>query len=359
MEKLKVGIIGAGGIAQYVHIPSYQKIEGVEVVAVSDINEEKLDYVAEKFKIPKKFKDWKDLLSEDIDIVSICSPNSFHAEQTICALNAGKNVMCEKPACLNLHQAEEIFRTVKKTGKKFMVAFNKRFLPEIKFLKKLIENGEFGEIYYVKTSYLRRRGIPGLGSWFTTKKLAGGGPMFDIGVHIVDLAIYLMGGPMPELVVGAYYDKFKDKATDGGWPPIESRIGDKKTGIFDVEDFACGYVKLSNGATLFVEASWAGNCQPGIKTIIMGTKAGAEIPDPLNPQNPLRIYSEINGTLTDITPSLPKTSPNFSYEEEIKHFIECIREDKEPITKEREIISVIKIIEGIYKSAETGQAIKY
>ncbi len=356
MEKLKVGIIGAGGIAQYAHIPCYQNVEGVEVVAISDINEEKLKYVAEKFKIPKTFGHWQDLLAQDIDIVSICSPNFLHAEQTIAALNAGKNVLCEKPVCLNVQQAEEIFKTVKKTGKKFMVAFNRRFSAESKVLKKLIEKGEFGEIYYVKTSYLRRRGIPGLGTWFTTKKLAGGGPMLDVGVHMLDFVIYLMGGPMPEVVIGTTYNKFKDRAVDGGWPPIESRIRDKKTGVFDVEDLASGYIKLSNGATLFVEASWAGNCQPGLKTTIMGTKAGAEIPDPLNPQNPVRIYSEINGILTDITPSLPKASP---YQEEIDHFVECVREDKEPITRKEEVISVIKIIEGIYKSAETGKVIRY
>jgi len=354
MRKLKVGIIGAGGIAQVTHIPCFQKIDGVEVSAIADINEEKLKFISEKFNIPKTFKNWEDLVNEDIDIVSICSPNVFHAEQSIKALKAGKNVLCEKPMCLSSEEAERVFEAVEKSGKKFMGAFPRRFTGETVVLKKMIDKGEFGEIYYAKTGYLRRRGIPGLGTWFTNKKLAGGGPMMDVGVHVLDMTLYLMGSPKPELIIGSTYNKFKDKATDGGWPPAETRMGDKSTGTFDVEDLASGFVKLSNGATLIVEASWAGNSDTGLKTSLFGTKAGAQLPDPQDSSKPVRIYSETNGILTDITPQIPQID---SYQEEINHFIECVRENKEPITKKEEIISVVKIIEGIYKSAETGKPV--
>jgi len=354
MGKLKVGIIGAGGIAQFAHIPCFQKIPDVEVIAISDINEEKLKFVSEKFKIPKTFKNWESLLEEDIDIISICSPNVFHAKQSIASLESGKHVLCEKPICISSKEAEEIFKTVEKTGKKFMGAFPRRFSGEAKVLKTLIEKGDFGQIYYVKTNYLRRRGIPGLGTWFTNKNLSGGGAMMDIGVHMLDFVIYLIGAPMPEIIVGTTFNKFKEKAIDGGWPPLETRIGDKKTNIFDVEELSSGYIKFSNGVALFVEASWAGNSEEGSRTSIFGTKAGAQLPDPEDPLKPIKIYSEINGILTNITPFVPKSDV---YQEEFNHFIECIRKDKEPITKKEEIISVVKIIEGIYKSAETQKPV--
>ncbi|HRR96322.1 MAG TPA: Gfo/Idh/MocA family oxidoreductase [Candidatus Ratteibacteria bacterium] len=356
MKKLKVGIIGTGGIAQVSHIPNFQKIEDVEVSAISDINKEKLNYVAEKFNIPKTFTDWEKMLEEDIDAVVICSPNSFHSIQSIKAMEKGKHVLCEKPICLSVEEAEKIFDTVDKTGKVFMGAFPRRFLGETIVLKKMIDNGDFGEIYYLKASYLRRRGIPGLGTWFTNKKLAGGGPMMDVGVHVIDMVLYLANLTDPKIIIGTTFEKFKDKAVDGGWPPIETRKGEKVTNKMDVEDLSCGFVKFSNGATLFVEASWAGNSETGLKASLFGTKNGAQLPDPENKENPVRIYSEIDGIISDITPQIPILDP---YLEEAKHFIECIKENKFPITKKEEIISVVKIIEGIYKSSETGKAIIY
>jgi len=356
MGKLKVGIIGAGGISQVVHIPNFQKLEDTEVVAISDINEEKLKYVSEKFNIPKTFTDWEKMIEEDIDAVVICSPNSFHAVQSIKAMESGKHVLCEKPLCLNVAEAEEIFKTVEKTGKVFMGAFPRRFIGETVVLKKMIDNGEFGEIYYLKASYLRRRGVPGPGTWFTSKKLAGGGPMMDVGVHMIDMVLYLTGLTDPKIIVGATFETFKEKAIDEGWPPPETRKGDKSTGKMEVEDLASGFVKFSNGAVLFVEASWAGNSDTGLKGSLFGTKAGAQLPDPENKKNPVRIYSEIDGVVVDITPEIPERD---GYFEEVKHFVECIKENKEPITKKEEIVAVVKIIEGIYKSSETGEVVTY
>ncbi len=346
---IKIGIIGAGGISQVAHIPNFQKIDGVKVEAICDINEEKLNYVADKFNIPKKFTDWEKMVEEDMDAVVICSPNVFHAVQSIKAMENGKHVLCEKPICLTVKEAEDIFKTVEKTKKVFMGAFPRRFLGETVVLKKLVNDGFFGEIYYLKASYLRRRGIPGLGTWFTSKKLAGGGPMMDVGVHMIDMVLYIAGLTDPKIVFGATFEKFKDKAVDGGWPPAETRKGDKPTGKMEVEDLANGFVKFSNGAVLFVEASWAGNSEVGLKGSLFGTKAGAQLPDPLDNKNPVRIYTETNGVVSDIIPEIPKID---TYFEEVKHFIECIREGKQPITKKEEIIGVVKIIEGIYKSAE-------
>ncbi len=354
MDKMKVGIIGAGGIAQTTHIPCFKKVENVEVSAIADINKEKLQYVAEKFEIKYTFTEWERLIDTDVDAVVICTPNAFHAEQSIQAMKAGKHVLCEKPVCLTGAEVEKVFSISEKTGKKFMAAFPRRFSGEAKVLKQMIEGGEFGEIYYIKAGFLRRRGIPGLGTWFTNKKLAGGGPMMDVGVHILDFVMYLAGAPMPELIIGSKYNKFKDSATDGGWPPMDTRKGDKASGKMEVEDLASGFVKLASGATLFIEASWAGNSEVGIKASLMGTKAGVQMPDPVDPKNPVRIYSENKGILTDILPAIPSSN---TYQEEVNHFVECIRKDRQPITKKHEVLSVVKIIEGIYKSAETGKPV--
>jgi predicted dehydrogenase len=354
MERIKVGIIGTGGIAQTVHIPNFKKVENVEVSAIADINKEKIQYVAKKFGIKQTFTEWEKLMDSDIDAVVICSPNAFHAEQSIKAMEKGKHVLCEKPVCLTAREVKSVFSVSEKTGKKFMAAFPRRFSGEAKVLKPMIDNGDFGEIYYIKAGYLRRRGIPGLGTWFTNKKLAGGGPMMDVGVHMLDLVMYLSGAPMPEIIIGSLYNKFKDSATDGGWPPAETRKGDKASGKMEVEELAAGFVKLSNGATLFIEASWAGNSEVGLKGSLFGTRAGVQIPDPLDSKNPLRIYSENRGVLTDTIPAVPASN---AFQEEAEHFIECIRENREPITKKHEILSVVSIIEGIYKSAETGKPV--
>ena len=354
MKKIRVGIIGSGGITQVAHIPSLKKIEGVEITAIADVNEEKLRYVGEKFEIKGLFTDWEKMLEADIEAVVICSPNALHAEQSIKAMEKGKDVLCEKPVCLTSKEAEKIFNVAEKTGRLFMAAFPRRFSGEAKVLKPMIEKGEFGEIYYIKAGYLRRRGIPGLGTWFTDKKLAGGGPMMDVGVHMLDLVIYLTGAPEPQIIFGTKYEKFNDKAVDGGWPPMETRKGDKATGKMEVEDLACGFVKLSTGATLFVEASWAGNSETGLKASLFGTEAGVQMPDPQDPKNPVKIFSESNGILTDIIPQLPQSD---MYYEEVVHFIDCVRKRKRPITSKKEIMSVVKIIEGIYKSAETGSPV--
>ncbi len=353
MKKLKVGIIGAGGISQAAHIPNFQKMEEVEVFGLCDINKEKLNFVADKFKIPQKFTEWEKLIEQDIDIIVISSPNVFHKNQSIKSMENGKHVLCEKPIAITGNDAEEIIKIAEKTGKKFMGAFPQRFANHTYVMKKMIEDEQFGDIYYAKASYLRRRGIPGLGSWFTTKKLSGGGPMLDVGVHILDLAIYLMGCPEPISVLGTTFNKFKDSATDGGWPPLETRIGDIPGKTFDVEDLASGFVQFKNGSSLFIEASWAGNSETGLKLSLFGTKSGAQYSS--EEKNPLKIFSETNGILTDTFPILPNVD---SYLEEVKSFIECIRKDKSPVTKPKEIITVAKIIGALYKSAETKKPVQ-
>jgi len=352
MKKIKVGIIGAGAIAQISHIPSFQKLENVEVTAIADTNKEKLDFVANKFNIPEKFVDWQEILElKELDIISICSPNYFHKEQVVSSLKKGKHVLCEKPVAMNVGETEEILKTVKESKKKFMVAFPHRFSASTTFLKKVIDNKEFGEIYYAKASYLRRRGIPGLGGWFTTKKLCGGGPLIDVGIHILDKTYWLMGAPEPVSVTGVTYQKFKDTAVDCGWPPPATRVGERHEDTFDVEDLAAAFIKFDNGASLFLEASWSGNSETGISLSLFGEKIGAK-----EDATGLKIFDEKIGILLDSIPILSGVDISL---EEIKHFVSCVTEDREPVTKPREILNVAKIIETIYKSAESGKEIRF
>lgn len=348
MKTLRVGVIGAGGIAQYGHLPAYQKTPGMEVVAIADINEKKLAYVADKFGIPRTFTDYHELLGQDdIDLVSVCTPNYLHREMSVNALKAGKNVLCEKPVAVKGEDAKAIIAAAEASGKIFMGAFCQRFSGASQVLKRFIEDGKFGDIYYVKGGYIRRRGIPGLGGWFTTKAKSAGGCMLDIGVHALDRMYWLMGAPEPVAVSGTMFQAFKDNAIDGGWPPLDSRVGDVFPGINDVEDMASGYVHFANGATLLIEASWAGNCEPTSYTQLFGTKAGA-----LEDSRGLTIFGEDAGSLLDIQPQVDTRIDTF--QAEIAHLADCIRSGKKPLTKPQEIINVAKIIEAVYKSAESG-----
>ena len=353
METIRVGIIGVGGIAQRSHLPAFKNTPGVDVVAIADINEKKLDFVAGKFDVPRKFVDYKELLAQDdIDAVSICTPNGQHREMSVNALNAGKHVLCEKPVAVTGKDAEAIIAAARASGKVFMGAFCLRFTGASRVLKQFAQDGKLGDIYYVKGGYIRRRGIPGLGGWFTTKSLSGGGCMLDIGVHALDRMYWLMGAPEPVSVSGVTYQAFADNAVDGGWPPLATRIGDVYAGINDVEDMASGYVQFANGATLLLEACWAGNCEPSSYMQLFGTKAGA-----LEDARGLQLFGEEAGSLLDIKPQVDE---NINiYEAEIAHFVDCIREGKEPLTTPQEIINVAKIIEAVYKSAEqNGRQVK-
>lgn len=360
MEKMKVGIIGAGGIVQIAYLPAYQKMEEAEVVAICDVNELKLKEVAKKFNIPKAFPRYEDLLKEEeVEVVNICTPNLLHAEQTIASFRAGKHVLCEKPVAMSVKEVEKVLAEAERADRKFMVGFCHRFDPPSSTLKRFIDRGELGEIYYAKASYLRRRGIPGLGGWFTTRRLSGGGPLIDVGVHILDLSLWFMGCPRPQLVLGSTYNKFKDQAIDGGWPPLSTRKGDRFTGTFDVEDLASAFVKFENSSTLFLEASWAGNSQTGSVLSLFGTRGGAQLSLPGGGgeelSGKLTVYKEEEGDLIDLYPRL---SPTDFYYNELCHFISCIKKDREPITKPEEILNVVKVIEAIYSSVEKGKTIE-
>lgn len=346
MAKVNVGIIGSG-IGRY-HIMGYQKCSDVVVSALADINEEKGRKLATEFNIHNFYTDYKEILkSKDITAVSVCTPNFLHASITIDALNAGKHVLCEKPIAMNTAEAEKMLAAANKNKKILMVGFTHRFRNESQMLKKLIENGELGKIYHADAFAIRRRGIPGMGGWFTTKSMSGGGPIIDIGVHILDLSFWLMNWPKPVSVSAATYTKFGNKK---GYIQANGWAGSFKSGVYDVEDYASAFIRMKD-ATLVMETSWASNiAEDKFYTVLLGDKAGANLD-----YRGLKMFSEINGVLTDI---FPKFTENPVYEDEMVHFIDCVKNNKKPVSTGEQALIIQKVIDAIYRSAKERKEIK-
>jgi len=343
VEKLGVGVVGVG--IGHLHIQGYVQCPEAQVVAVCDINEERARRVAAEFGIPHVFTDYREMLGLDgIDAVSVCTPNYLHAPVTIAAFEAGKHVICEKPLAMTPEEGDAMVAAGNKAGKLFMTAFNNRFRGDTQVLKRFIEKGELGDIYFGKTGWIRRKGIPGIGGWFTTKSKSGGGPLIDIGVHVLDLALWLMGNPKAVTVTGSTYAKFGPSGEGMGTWGIADRGGG-----FDVEDLAAAFIRLDTGATVMLEASWASHIQRDvIYTNLIGTKGGADV-------DPFRIYKDMHGTPVDITPAFPNQSGHIM---EIKHFVDCVVNGRELISTGEHGLEITRILDAIYRSAETGREIR-
>ena len=343
MAKLKIGIIGCGGIATAAHIPNYLKIPEVEVAACCDIDYEKAKRVAERFSIPKAYRDYRDLLKQDLDAVSVCTPNFAHMEPTVAALEAGKHVLVEKPMAMNADEAETMLRAAERSGMKLMVGLNNRWRSDVQALKSFVDDGVLGEVYFSKAECLRRRGIPGWGV-FTQKDKQGGGPLVDLGVHIMDLALYLMGYPEAARASGATYTKF---GTRGDVVGLMGQWDPKK---FTVEDFALGLVRFKNGGTMFVETSFAANIgKDSFNLALLGTQAGLTL-------DPPRIYGEKHMVLTDTSPAMLREVN--THEVEMRKFVECILRDEEPPVTAQEGLALQRIMDAIYRSAELGREVE-
>ena len=347
--KLRYGCIGAGGIARAKHIRGYQSIRDVEFVAVCDENPKFAEEVAKEFGFQKYYTDYRDMLeNEKLDFISVCTPNYLHFPITLMALEKGIHVHCEKPIALNAGEAQQMVDAKNKSGKILMVALNNRFTNHAWFVKQYADEGLFGDIYHVRCGWKRVRGIPGKGGWFTNKALSGGGPLIDLGVHFMHLAMYFMGYPEPVSVSGATYSKFGENKciNSSGWGMTSD-----ENGIMDVEDLAVGFVRLENGATLDLEFSWSSNIEKDeVFYEIRGTKGGA-----IFRNGDLKIITEQVSTLVEIKPNLNFKTPI----NEFSHFIDCIRTNREPIAKPEEAVKLMKIIDGIYLSAETNQEIRF
>lgn len=350
MGKLKIGIIGVGNISG-MHIQAYQQNPNVELYAFCDINETQLKKRAEEFGVSRTFTNKEDMLAlPELDAVSVCTWNSAHAECTIAALEAGKHVLCEKPMATNAEDARRMKEAAEKSGKLLMIGFVRRFGNDCAVLQDFLNTGFFGDLYYAKATYLRRNGCPG--GWFGEKARSGGGPLIDLGVHVIDLVRYLMGNPKPVSVYGATYQKLFDRRD---LKDKKEYVATSKTDhdIYDVEDLASAMIRFDNGATLAVEASFSLNLKKNTGDIeLFGTKAGAK----LSPE--LEIFTETNGYMTNVTLEKP-TALSFDglFEGEINHFVDCIQNGTACQAPAEDGIQLMRILDAIYESARTGHEV--
>jgi predicted dehydrogenase len=336
-SKLRVGIVGMGGISRDQHLPAWAKVPLAEVTAIADVSEEALQKAGAMAPHARSFHDWKDLIArDDLDVIDICTPNALHAPIGIAALKSGKHVLCEKPLASTAAEVRALRDAAQDNGRLVMAAQNLRFEPASRQLKALGDGGIVGEVYYARAQWLRRRKVPPR-STFTEKRLSGGGAVLDIGVHVLDLAYWFMAAPEP-VSVTAVVDNQLGQRNDlsGAW-------GDWDRSRLDVEDFAAAFIRFGNGAALTLEVSWLG-FQPEDEIIRLqcyGTRGGLTWPDGIVSGETNRVPWETR----------VKESPkNSGYAEEVYQFADAVRCGKPSPVPVEQSLNVARILDAIYQS---------
>jgi predicted dehydrogenase len=347
-KKLRVAMIGCGGISE-MHLRILEKFPDVQVAAGVDINPERLKVMEEKFGIRKLYKDWKKMLkSVRPDAVSICTPNGVHAAPAIDAANAGCHVIVEKPMAMNPGECRRMIEAAKKAGKKLSVGFQYRYHPNTQFLVRARDDGRFGKVMFVKCQALRRRGIPNWGV-FGQKHLQGGGPMIDIGVHVIEMAHYLMGSPAPVAAAGNTWTYLGDKPSQVAsmWPNW-----DYKT--YTVEDMAIGQIRFADGAIMQIEAMFAGHIKQDVWNFSMsGEKGGCQWDPPM-------VFTDRAGTMVDETPAYLSKETDFPalFTSKLRNWVDGCLKGTELTAPGEAGLGVQKILDGVYRAAEAGREVE-
>lgn len=350
MEKLKVGIIGVGSISNE-HIQAYLKNDKVDLKAFCDVDENQLKKMGKQYGVSDLYLSMEEMLQNaDIDAVSVCTWNSAHAPCTIAALDAGKHVLCEKPMATNQVDAKKMVEAAERNNKLLMIGFVRRFGNDTKVLQDFIKSDFFGEMYYSKAQFLRRHGNPG--GWFGEEARSGGGPLIDLGVHVIDLVHYLMGQPKVVSVYGATFKKL-DHRSDLNDDTDYSSISKSDQDIFDVEDLASAMIRFESGQVLSIDTSYNLNLKEDITKIdLFGTKGGATI----NPE--IELYTDMNGYLVDIDfKRQTSLDMNGLFANEIDHFVNVVLGVEECIAPAKDGYELMKILDAIYESAKTKKEI--
>jgi len=345
-KPLRIAIIGCGGIAQ-THIRYLSKIPGVSIVAGADIAPAALDRMREKHGVDALYEDYNEMLKEvghTFDAVSVCTPNGVHHAAAMAASNAGKHVICEKPMAMNAVQAQEMADAAKANGVEFVIGFQHRFEPRSKVLRDMVEAGAFGKILYVRAQALRRRGIPNWGV-FGQKQLQGGGPMIDIGVHILETSHSIIGTPKPVSATGNTFTFLgntdsKVKSVWAGW--------DHET--YTVEDMAVGMIRFDTGTMLTIESSFVAHIEHDIFNLqIFGEKGGAI-------WDGSKIYTDLNDYMVNMTPSFIGDWDMWDYK--FQHFAGVARGERKNEAPAEHGIMVQKMLDGVYASAAAGREVE-
>ena len=348
---LRVGVIGTG--VGNLHLGAYQRTPGVEIHALAGLDEARVRELAAEYRIPHTAPDYAPLLADPaIDAVSICVPNFLHAPITIAALAAGKHVLVEKPLARTAAEGAAMLAAAEEHQRILMVAFSHRYRGDVQWAREYIQSGALGRIYYARAHWMRRSGIPHLGSWFGNKEQAGGGPLIDLGVHVLDMAMYLMGEPTPLTVSASTFAEFgprglKGRAATGGGPQP-----------YEVEDLATAFIRLTGGATLLLEASWAshGPASDDFGVTLYGTEGGLDLlVHNYAHEHTLRVFTDIAGALVDLTPEPPRGG---GHDVVIARFVAAIRQGAAAVPSAAEGLRRAVVLDACYDSAATGHEVE-
>ncbi len=342
-QDIGVGMIGCGSMGRE-HARNLRLLAGARLVAVSDPSEEARRRLIAEGEVPHVYANHRDLLERgDVDAVIITVPNALHGSVALDAIAAGKHVLLEKPLAHTLEDGVAIVRAAETSDRVVMIGFNNRFNPASQALRRAIEAGRLGDLYYARARWLRREGLPPPASWFTRKAASGGGALIDIGVHMLDLAFFMLGYPAAVAVLGV---------TQAHFGPERARRAPAGTAdLFDVEDFAAGMVTLADGAAVQIEASWASFIGEDADMCLelLGTSGGARWTNA--EYDPLSIFTFLDGEQVDITPRLPEVD---GHQEELRAFLAAIQGGGPTPVPVREGLHVLAIVEALYASSGTG-----
>jgi predicted dehydrogenase len=327
---VRIGVVGTGGIAQVSHLPSFQRIPGAKVTAVCDNDLSKARRVASRYNVPHVTESFEELAGMDeVDAVVICLPNHLHLPAAVAALRAGKHVLCERPFSRSLDEAQEMVAAAKKHQRILMGGFNNRFREDAVVLKSFLTGGELGPVFYVKTGWLMQASTWSGAGWRKKRDLTGGGVLLDLGIQMLDLALWLLDMPAVAAVSAALYPK---PAAD------------------NLESTASALLRLAAGGTMALEVSWGLLMERDFAYVNLFGPQGAAL------LNPLRLHKEMHGNLVNVTPTLssPRNTYKMSYEAEIRHFVECVQTGSVPIAPGDEAVVLHEILDAMYRSASEG-----
>jgi predicted dehydrogenase len=332
-KTLKVALVGVGAAAQVNHLPALKKLPEVELVALCDRDAEKAARVAQKFGVPHAYSRFEDLLADEtIDAVDITTPNYLHAPMAVAALESGKHVLCERPLARSGTEAAAMAKAARKADRMLMCALQHRFRPDAQLLRRFVEKGDLGQVFHAKAGWLRQRTEWDSDEWRALKRESGGGVVLDLGFHMLDLSLWVLGDPQVESVTASVHRSRKDA----------------------VEDSATAFLRLAGGGTLTLELTWGLLMEKEFAYLNLFGSGGAAL------LNPFRVHKGMHGTLVNVTPELEPQRNQYrqAMETQIQHFVDALRGGKKPMGLVEEVVPVMDLMDAIYRSAEQGKEVK-
>lgn len=355
-DKVGVGVIGCG-IAKW-HLEGFAADPRVDIIALSGLETDRCGELAQQFGVANVYADYRQLLDRpDISIVSIAVPNILHHQIGLDAIAAGKHVLMEKPLARNSREGQDLVDAARNAGVELGIIFNRRTRADMAVLRKHIQAGGLGDVYFAKAWWERRSGIPGLGSWFTSKNAAGGGPLIDLGVHVLDMVLWLMNDPEIVTVSASTYSEIGPQGK-GNWGGNRFKVTEQQP--YEVEDLAVAFMRTATGASIFLEAGWAAytGATDEFGVALRGDRGGADLRvKDYATVDTLTLYSDIDGTPVDAKPRLVDKSPAAGHIETISNFVDAVLSGTPANPSGEDGLIRTTVIDAIYRSAEERREI--